>query len=224
MKHRYTEDNSLLQMELAEWGPNASRLDDVKHADDLSQTSPGERCSVVDVPNEAVVEMSFNEARVDLETIFHAQYGRIARVIAGVIRDPARAEELAVEVFLKWSRTSKAQGENAEGWLYRTAIRTGLDELRRQARRSRYERLLDVVRRSPSPHEIFAAQEEQQRVRVVLSALERRQAELVALRSQDFSYEELASALDLNPASVGTLLSRAQQAFRKEYEKRYGQQ
>jgi RNA polymerase sigma-70 factor (ECF subfamily) len=224
MMRRYTEDNSLLQRELSERCPCATELADGKHADDLSQSSLGERCSVVDVPNEAVVEMSFNEARVDLETIFHAQYERLARVIAGVTRDPARAEELAVEVFLKWSRHSKAQRENAEGWLYRTAIRTGLDELRRQARRSRYERLMDVVCRSPSPHDIFAAQEEQQRVRVVLSALEQRQAELVALRSQDLSYEELASALDLNPASVGTLLSRAQQAFRKEYEKRYGQQ
>jgi RNA polymerase sigma-70 factor, ECF subfamily len=33
----------------------------------------------------------------------------------------------------------------------------------------------------------------------------------------------LAAALKLNPASVGTLLSRAQQAFRKEYIQRYGE-
>jgi DNA-directed RNA polymerase specialized sigma24 family protein len=52
----------------------------------------------VDAANEGVVEMSFNDAELDLETLFHAQYERIARVIAGVIRDPARAEELAVEV------------------------------------------------------------------------------------------------------------------------------
>ncbi len=168
--------------------------------------------------------MNLNEARVDLETIFHAQYGRMARVIAGIIRDPARAEELAVEVFLKWSRNRKAQGENAEGWLYRTAVRTGLDELRRQTRRSRYESLLGFVRGSPSPHDLFAAQEEQQRVRLVLSIIEPRQAELVLLRSHGLSYEELASALNLNPASVGTFLSRAQQAFRKEYIERYGKE
>jgi RNA polymerase sigma-70 factor (ECF subfamily) len=183
----------------------------------------GKRCTVVDVPNEAVVEMPLSEARSDLETIFRAQYERIARVIAGVIRDPARAEELAVEVFLKWSRNPKAQGENAEGWLYRTAMRTGLDELRRQTRRSRYESVLDFVRRTPSPHEVLTAREEQQRVRLVLSVLDQRQAELVLFRSQGLSYEELASALDLKPASIGTLLSRAQQAFRKEYIRRYGE-
>jgi RNA polymerase sigma-70 factor (ECF subfamily) len=178
----------------------------------------------VDVPNEVVVEMNLNEAKVDLEAIFHAQYARLARLIAGIIRDPARAEELAVEVFLKWSRSPKAQGENAEGWLYRTAVRTGLDELRRQTRRSRYEGVLGFVRGPLSPHELFAAQEERQKVRLVLSVMEPRQAELVLLRSHGLSYEELASALNLNPASIGTLLSRAQQAFRMEYIERYGKE
>jgi len=49
-----------------------------------------------------------------------------------------------------------------------------------------------------------------------------RQAELLILRSNGFSYEELASMLSLNSASVGTLLSRAEQAFRKAYINRYG--
>jgi RNA polymerase sigma factor (sigma-70 family) len=167
--------------------------------------------------------MRSNEAQFDLETIFAAQYERIARVIAKVTRDPARAEELAVEVFLKWSRNAQAQGASAEGWLYRTAVRIGLDELRRQTRRSRYESLVGFTRSSPTPEEIHSAQQEQERVRLVLAALSPRQAELLLLRSDGLSYEELASTLDLNPASVGTLLSRAQQAFRKEYIKKYGQ-
>lgn len=181
-------------------------------------------CSVVDVPNEAVVEMNFNEAQPDLETIFRAQYERIARVIGRVTRDPARAEELAVEVFLKWSRSSRAHGGNTEGWLYRTAVRVGLNELRSHARRSRYERLVNFVSGAESPHDLFVAREEQDRVRVVLGTMRRRQAELVLLRSQDLSYDELAAVLDLKPASIGTLLSRAQKTFRKEYVKRYGSQ
>jgi DNA-directed RNA polymerase specialized sigma24 family protein len=56
----------------------------------------------VDAPREALIEVNVREAKLDLETIFYAQYERISRVIAGVTRDPARAEELAVEVFLKW--------------------------------------------------------------------------------------------------------------------------
>ena len=82
--------------------------------------------------SEALDDTRAAETPFDFEATFRAQYERIARVITGVTKDPARAEELAVEVFLKWSRNRNAQGENAEGWLYRTAIRTGLDELRRQ--------------------------------------------------------------------------------------------
>jgi RNA polymerase sigma-70 factor (ECF subfamily) len=174
----------------------------------------------VDALSEAV-EMKPGEVRFDIETIFQAQYQRIARVIASVIRDPARAEDIAVEVFVKWSRNPRAHGDNAEGWLYRVAVRMARNELRRRTRRSRYESLFDFIRRTPTPEELLAARQEQQRVDVVLSAIERRHAELLLLRSHGFTYDELASALELNPVSVGTLLSRAQQAFRKEYVRRY---
>ena len=160
----------------------------------------------------------------DFEAAFHAHYGRIARVIFRVIRDPGRAEELAVEVLWKFWRTPRAHGENAAGWLYRTAVRTGLNELRRQVRGSRHESLADATPGAPTPEEVRAVREEQEHVRLVLAALEPRQAELLLLRSSGLSYDELASAIDLNPASVGTLLGRAQQAFRKEFIKRYGEQ
>jgi RNA polymerase sigma-70 factor, ECF subfamily len=167
--------------------------------------------------------MEPRDAWLETERIFRTHYASLARVIAKVTRDPARAEELAVEVCLKWTTSRKAEGENAERWLYRAAVQTGLNELRRQARRSRYERLVSFVRRgSPTPEELLVARQQEERVRLLLAAIEPRQAELLLLRSQGFSYEELAATLSLNPASVGTLLSRAQQAFRKEYTRRHG--
>jgi len=45
-----------------------------------------------------------------LDEIFRAHYERIARVIGRVIHDQARAEEIAVEVFLKWWRNPQARG------------------------------------------------------------------------------------------------------------------
>lgn len=164
------------------------------------------------------------EVSFDLEAAFRAHYPRIARVIARVVHDPARSEELAVEVFLKLWRTPRAQGEKTEGWLYRAAVRKALDELRRQTRRARYERLFGLGHPPTNPEQAHAANEEQQRVRVALAAIERRQAELLLLRANDLSYDEIAAALGLNPASVGTLLRRAQEAFRKEYVRRYGQE
>jgi RNA polymerase sigma-70 factor (ECF subfamily) len=159
----------------------------------------------------------------DFESVFHAHYDRIARVIARLVRDPARAEELAVEVFWKFWRNPQAHGEKAGGWLYRTAVRMGLNELRDGERRARYERMSDLARGLPTPEEERAAAEEREHVRQVLAALDARQAELLLLRGSGLTYEEVAGALDLNPASVGTLISRAQQAFRKEYISQFGE-
>jgi RNA polymerase sigma-70 factor (ECF subfamily) len=159
----------------------------------------------------------------DFDTVFHSEYRRLVRVIARVVRDPARAEELAAEALWKLSKTPKAQGENYGGWLYRTATRAALDELRRSARREKYEKFFGLPRRSPTPEELHLESEEQRRVRGVLAKMKANQAELLILRSDGLTYDEIAQALDLNPSSVGTLLSRAEATFRKEYVRRYGQ-
>jgi RNA polymerase sigma factor (sigma-70 family) len=171
---------------------------------------------------ESLTVIATEEPRLGFEAVFRAQYPGVARLIAVVIRDPTRAEELAVEVFLKFWRSPAAQGKGAQGWLRRTAVRKGLDELRRRARRARYERWFYFGRTNPTPEEMRGATEQQERVRTVLATMNARQAEMLLLRNEGMTYGELAATLRLNPSSVGTLLARAQGAFRKEYIKRYG--
>ncbi len=163
------------------------------------------------------------EAGFDFDEFFHANYARIARIVARVVGDHARAEELAVEAFWKLWRNSQAQGDKAGGWVYRTAIRLALNDLRSRKRRHRYERLAGAGPLALTPEEEHAAEEEREQVRRVLASLGEREAELLLLRSSGLPYQEVAAALDLNPSSVGTMISRAQQAFRKEYVKQYGE-
>ena len=167
--------------------------------------------------------MPTEEAGFDFDEFFRAHYARIARAIARVVGDHARAEELAVEAFWKLWRNSQAQGDKAGGWVYRTAVRLALNELRSRNRRSRYEQMSGSGPAGPTPEEEHAAAEEREHVRLVLAALGERDAELLLLRSSGLPYAEVAAALDLNPASVGTMIGRAQQAFRKEYVKQYGE-
>lgn len=163
-------------------------------------------------------------AAFDFEALFRRDYARVARVIGRIVFEPSRAEELTVEAFWKLWRTPSAHGDAAPGWLHRTAVRLALDELRRRARRARYERVLSLVSQPPTPHDLFSTSEEQGRVRAVLARMAPREAELVLLRSDGLSYDELARVLSIHPASVGTLLCRARAAFRKEYVKRHGEQ
>ena len=160
---------------------------------------------------------------LDFESVFQLHYERIARLTARIVRDTARAEELAVEVFWKYWRTPRAHGPRAGAWLYRVAVRTALNDLRAESRRARYESMSDPPPAALTPEQAHAAAEERGQVRRTLAVLDPRQAELLLLRGSGLSYEEVASALELNPASVGTLIARAQQAFRKEYVKEYGE-
>jgi hypothetical protein len=64
----------------------------------------------VNAPSDVVLEAATTaEIAVDIEALFRARFDRIARVIARVVRDPARAEELAVEAFVRLWRTPRAQ-------------------------------------------------------------------------------------------------------------------
>ena len=162
------------------------------------------------------------EDAFDFEGCFHAHYRRVARVIVRIIQDPSRAEELAVDVFWKLWRRPRAQGPHSAGWLYRAAARVAVDELRTRTRRERRERWFAFITPWGDPERAREVAEEGSRVRIVLASLRAQDAQLIALRAEGFSYEELAQSLGLTPASVGTMLRRAHQAFRKEYVKRYG--
>lgn len=162
------------------------------------------------------------ETSADFETVFHLHYDRIAYAVARIVGDPARAEELAMDAFWKFWQSPEAHNEKAGGWIYRTAINLGLYELRRRARHARFQRMFRFG--SPAtPEELHAADEEQGQVRHVLSVMKARDAELLLLRTGDFSYEEIASALGLKVASVGTLIARSRETFRKEFIRLYGE-
>jgi RNA polymerase sigma-70 factor (ECF subfamily) len=178
----------------------------------------------VNATSDVFYDTASREAAPGFETLFYAHHDRITRLIARVIRDPGRAEEIALEVFWKFWRTPKAHGPAASAWLHRAAVRMSLNELRRRIRSTRRENLAPTAPGPANPEEQLAALREQQQVRAVLAHLSPRDAEMLLLRSAGLSYEELAAALELKAASVGTLLSRAQQAFRKAYVKRYGEQ
>jgi RNA polymerase sigma-70 factor (ECF subfamily) len=175
----------------------------------LSQISSGRRYLYREHKNRCLAKMNVNAVPFNIETAFRTHYGRVARIIARVVRDHARAEELAVEVFLKLWRTRNAQADKVEAWLYRVAVRTALDELRGRTRRAHYESLFGLIRaRSgpPRPGQIHRGAEVQERVRLILSRLEPRHAEFLILRSHGFSYEELASIWADTEKHIRTLL------------------
>jgi len=189
----------------------------------LSHLAIGRRLTHVNADSEPIAGVPVKSSLLfDFEAVFRAHYKRVARTITSVVRDPGRAEDLAVEVFWKLWINPRVNGPHVGSWLYRAAMRMGLDELRRQSRREKYERFFNLFRPVPLPDQVHEANEVRQRICTVLAAMKSRDAELLLLWTEGQTYEEIAEIIGMNPASVGTFLSRAQRAFRKEYTKRYG--
>ena len=160
------------------------------------------------------------------DEIFLVHYESTVRVLFRLVGSTARAEELAGDLFLKLYRRPLQSGthHNIGAWLYRAAVRVGLDELRASARRTRREEAALVPVAVEGPLNRLLREERASKVRATLAALKRQHAELLALHASDLSYQEIADAMRLNPASIGTLLNRAKQAFAREFRARYGEE
>jgi RNA polymerase sigma-70 factor (ECF subfamily) len=157
------------------------------------------------------------------EALFMEHWATVYRVLRRLVGDPAEAEDLALEVFLRLYRQTqkKAEMENAGGWLYQVATRLGLNSIRDWKRREQYELAAGryaLEDNAPlSPADILAQEEKRQQVRLVLARMNERQAQLLILRYTGLSYKEIASALNVAPASIGPLLVRAEREFKKQY-------
>jgi len=169
-----------------------------------------------------LADASDQPGSADLEALFHQQWHRLCAVLYRFTGDTAEAEDLALEAFVQLWQRPPARADNLGGWLYRVATRLGLNRLRAAARRDRYEFSAGTdglaASTADDPEGETARRQEQARVRAVLSTMDDRQARLLLLRHAGFTYQEIAAALEINPASVGTLLARAEQAFGKLYE------
>ena len=163
-----------------------------------------------------------NEAGLDFDALFATGYRRLARLLYRVTGDFGRAEEAASEAFWRLYCKPPAADTNIDGWLYRTGLRLALDQLKKDRRRARYEALGSLFGLAASPHQVLEQTEERARVRQVLGTLKTEQVALILLRAEGLSYAELAVALRVKQGSVGTLLARAEEAFRKEYVHRHG--
>jgi RNA polymerase sigma-70 factor (ECF subfamily) len=164
-----------------------------------------------------------------VEALFREHYGRIAGMLARLTGDRAQAEEIAADVFHKLSRRPALldSREDLTAWIYKVATNAGFDALRTNARRRKREAAAGWqgihAAAAPSALDGILAEERRERVRAVLGALKPREAQLLLLRSSGLAYRELAEALGIEPASVGTMLARAEAEFERRFRARYGE-
>jgi RNA polymerase sigma-70 factor (ECF subfamily) len=162
------------------------------------------------------------------EVLFFRHYDRVYGLLFRLLGNRTEAEDITQEVFLKLYRQPlrDRREHNVGGWLYRVATNMGYNHLRSTKRRWGRNTLLvpDITDGAQQPVDKVVQNETKATVRAALATLPQRQTQLLLLRQMGLSYAELADACDIAPGSVGTLLSRAAQAFREAYEEQNGAQ
>ena len=155
--------------------------------------------------------------------LFDAHFLRLYRYLDRLSGDPDLAADLAQEAFVKLYRRG-ALPDAPTAWLITVATNAFRNARSTGARR---HRLLTAARAEavmadppPVPGESGAGTAPSERVRAALACLPEREREMLLLRAEGYSYREIAAALELNEASVGSLLARAKRTFRETYEGR----
>lgn len=157
----------------------------------------------------------------EFEAVFCAQWERVYRLTLHLTGCPDDAEDLSLETFWRlWSQPPE-KVDNPVGWLLRVAANLGYNALRSARRRNQYEQQAGIQywenAQSENPDQAAFAAANRLRVRQALAKLPAQQAHLLALRYSGASYQEIAQALNLSPASVGKLLNRAEKQFCQVY-------
>lgn len=168
----------------------------------------------MDAPEESPFQDGFT-------AMFEAQFARLYRYLDRLSGEPELASDIAQEAFVRLFRRG-SMPDTPEAWLISVAL-----NLFRNAKssRSRRSRLLTATRSEgvladspPAPDQAVMGEESRVRVRAALDRLPERERGLLLLRAEGYSYRDMSVALELNEASIGTLLARARHAFRECYE------
>lgn len=170
-----------------------------------------------------VVEKPQTESiSTEFEAVFQEHWAPVYRLLCRLVGDPAEAEDLALETFVRLYQKGPQQKDefNRGGWLRRVATNLGLHSIRGWKRREHYELTAGkyaLEEAADSPAEILARNEENRLARLVLAKMSERQSQILIMRHSGSSYKEIAEALNLAPTSIGPLLLRAEREFEKQY-------
>ena len=153
---------------------------------------------------------------VDWNSIFCEHSRSLFGIAWRILGQSQDAEDVVQEVFREAYRFSNSSDDVCwPALLRRITTCRALDALRRR------QSMVPLDETHPSaardtPEAVAVAQELETRLRIVLSELAPRQAEVFCLRYfEDLSYREIAATLEISPTAASTALSQARSRLEK---------
>lgn len=171
----------------------------------------GTRIDLADLSDAQLVATAASGSQPAFQEIVRRYQRPVFNLIARIVRDPALAEDVAQEAFLKAFRSlaSFDRTRRFSSWLFRIANNAALDALRR--------RRADPVLQTDAPEPIGPSAADQVEARALGAALEQAlsairpewRAAVVLRYDEGLSYEEIAEVMGIPEGTAKTFVHRA---------------
>ena len=163
-------------------------------------------------------EVVISTDNFDFKELFDANYPMVFRHLMLIMGERAAAEDLAQETFIKLYEKPPKEFTNLTGWLIRVSTNLAYNYLRGEKNRKKRESVGEPA--GESFEEDFLRSSEALEARRALELLDEKHRTCLILKFSGFSYDEIAGITGINKKSVGKTLARAQEKFRRVYERK----
>jgi RNA polymerase sigma-70 factor (ECF subfamily) len=161
-----------------------------------------------------VARVRGEEDRRAFATLYARHRRRVLAVLLHLLREPAAAEDLCHDAFVRaWERIDTLRGD-FEAWIVRIAANLALNLLRQRATHRRLEPQIAGPADEAWPERAAAAREEGRLAISILRSLGREQRAALSLRYLDgLSRAEIAARLGLSEEQVRSSLQNGRRNF-----------
>lgn len=172
---------------------------------------------------ELVLQLPVSQAEQQaFEEIYADYYTMVFSIARRVLGSAEEAEEVAQETFMKLYQRWPNPGINTslKAWLAKVAVNLSFSCYRNQKRRLNLNDKLNnqLVGVSESAESQVIARQDAALVAAALNQLRRKDRACLIARHSGLSYQEVADAAGIRPASVGKVLQRAEAKLRFVYQ------
>jgi RNA polymerase sigma-70 factor (ECF subfamily) len=160
--------------------------------------------------------LPLNELEREVADLYEVHAARLLSYAGSLTRDPDIARDAVQEVFLRFFVERRYGNciENPRAWLYRVLRNYLLDRFATSAMKCEVSSEdTDGVPDSRGDPETMV--QRTQAAQEIASRLTSRELECLRLRTEGFSYEEIAAVLGVRPGTVSALLPRVYSKLRK---------